>query len=127
MAQPIDILDERERLGGPAFFSIFLHIGIVVFVVGWGLYSKRMEERFGEPNASAGIAVAVTPVNSIPIPRRQGPENPVANDTESVVPTPVQKQETAEKPPDKAAIEIPDQQKPKKPEKQERLKQTYTQ
>jgi protein TonB len=127
MAQPIDILDERERLAGPAFFSIFLHVSIIVFVVGYGLYAKRFEQTFGDPHASAGMAVAVTPVNSIPIPRRQGPENPVASDTESVVPTAPQKQETVQKQPDKAAIEIPDQTKPKKQAPQERKKQTYVQ
>jgi protein TonB len=127
MAQPIDILDERERLAGPAFFSIFLHVSIIVFVVGYGLYAKRFEQTFGDPHASAGMAVAVTPVNSIPIPRRQGPENPVASDTESVVPTAPQKQETVQKQPDKAAIEIPDQAKPKKQAPQERRKQTYVQ
>jgi protein TonB len=127
MAHTIDILDERERLAGPAFFSIFLHIGVVVFVVGYGIYAKRLGETFGDPNAGAGMAVAVTPVDSIPIPSRQGPENPVAADTQSVVPTPPQPQETVQKEPDKAAIEIPDETKPKKQDQQDRRKQTYVQ
>lgn len=127
MAQSIDILDEREPIAGSLFFSIFLHVGIVVFVVGYGLYSKRMQEPFGDPNASAGIAVAVTPVNSIPIPKRQGPDNPVAADTESVVPTPPQKQETVQKQPDKAAIVLPDKVKPERPDREDRRKQKYVQ
>lgn len=128
MAEPIDILDEREPLAGAIFFSILLHVSVVVFVVGYGLYAKRMQAPFGEPNASAGIAVAVTPVDSIPIPRKEGPPNPVANDTNSVVPTPPQKIETTvEKPPDKAAIVLPDLTKPKKPAPQERRKQNYLQ
>ncbi len=127
MADPIDILDEREPLAGSIFFSIFLHVSVVVFVVGYGLYSKRMQAPFGEPNASAGIAVAVTPVNSIPIPRKEGPPNPVANDTNSVVPTPPQILETVEKPPDKAAIVLPELTKPKKQAPQERRKQNYVQ
>lgn len=127
MHEPIDILDERDRLTGPAFFSVFLHVGVVVFVVGYGIYAKRMQQTFGDINASAGMAVAVTPVNSIPIPRREGPQNPVANDTESVVPAAPQKQETVQRQPDKAEVTIPDQAKPKKQDQQERRKQTYTQ
>jgi TonB family protein len=127
MAQPVDILDEREPLAGSIFFSIFLHVGVVVFVLGYGLYSKRMQAPFGEPNASAGIAVAVTPVNSIPIPRKEGPPNPVAADTNSLVPLPLQRQETVEKLPNLNAIALPDQTKPKKREQQERRKQNFVQ
>jgi TonB family protein len=124
--EPLDILDERERLGGPAFFSIFLHVGVVVFVVGYGIYAKRLQQTFGDINASAGMAVAVTPVNSIPIPRKQGPQNPVAADTESVVPSPPEKQETVEMQPKSPEVTLPDLAKPKKPQPQERRKQTYT-
>jgi len=124
--EPLDILDERERLGGPAFFSIFLHVGVVVFVVGYGIYAKQMRQTFGDINASAGMAVAVTPVNSIPIPRKQGPQNPVAADTESVVPSPPEKQETVQIQPKSPEVTLPDLSKPKKPERQDRRKQTYT-
>jgi TonB family protein len=127
MAQGIDILDERERLGGPALFSVLLHASLVALAIGYTLYANRPQAQFGEPNASAGMAVAVTPVNSIPLPRRQGPENPVANDTESVVPTPPQKQEAVQRQPDKTAIAIPDQTKPKKQDQQDRRKQNYVQ
>src|SRR5262249_23511592 len=69
--------------------------------------------------------VAVTPVNSIPIPPRQGPTNPVANDSESVIPTAPQQQETVQKPPDQAAVQIPDETKTPKQSQQERRKKTY--
>jgi TonB family protein len=124
MARTIDILDERERLTGSVFYSIFLHISVIVFVVGYGLYAKRFQQPFGEPNAGAGMAVAVTPVNSIPIPPRQGPENPVANDSESVIPTAPQAQETVQKQLE-AAIQIPDETKTPKQSQQERRKKTY--
>jgi TonB family protein len=127
MAEPIDILDEREPLAGSIFFSIFLHVGVVVFVVGYGLYAKRMQAPFGEPNASAGMAVAVTPVDSIPIPKKEGPPNPLANDSQSVVPLPLQRQETVEKLPNLNAIALPDKTKPKKQEREERRKQNYAQ
>src|SRR5689334_15388937 len=110
MPQPIDILDERERMGGPLAFAIFLHIGVVVFVIGYGLYAARLGPQFGDPNASGGTAVTVTPVQTIPIPHRQGPENPVANDTNTVVPSAPAKQEVEkqEPVPDKNAVAIPD-------------------
>src|SRR6185312_1994354 len=75
MAHSVDLLDEREPIAGSVVFSIFLHVGVIVFVVGYGLYAKRMQAPFGEPNASAGIAVAVTPVSTIPIPKRQREEH----------------------------------------------------
>jgi TonB family protein len=123
MAHSVDLLDEREPIAGSVFFSIFLHVGVIVFVVGYGLYTKRMEAPFGEPNASAGIAVAVTPVSSIPIPKRQGPENPVANDSESVVPTPPEKQQAVEKQPEKADVVLPDKVKPAKRQREEHRQQ----
>ncbi|HXE11968.1 MAG TPA: TonB family protein [Bryobacteraceae bacterium] len=123
MAHSVDLLDEREPIAGSVVFSIFLHVGVIVFVVGYGLYAKRMQAPFGEPNASAGIAVAVTPVSTIPIPKRQGPENPVANDSESVVPTPPEKQQTVEKQPEKAEVVLPDKVKPAKRQREEHRQQ----
>jgi TonB family protein len=84
-----------------------------------------MQEPFGEPNASAGLAVAVTPVNSIPIPKRKGPDNPVAADTESLAPTPPQKQDTVQKQPEKADVVLPDKMKPEKREREDRRQQKY--
>lgn len=113
-------------MGGPLAFAIFLHIGVVVFVIGYGLYAARLGPQFGDPNASGGTAVTVTPVQTIPIPHRQGPENPVANDTNTVVPSAPAKQEVEkqEPVPDKNAVAIPDR-TPKKVAEQPRHKQTY--
>lgn len=128
MVQPIDILDERERLAGPLFLSIFFHVAIVGVFVVYGIYLKNYGPKFGSPDSSGGTAVTVTPVNSIPIPRREGPENPVSNDTQSVMPSPPQvKDEVKQPPPPKQAVEIPDQEKPKRPREENRRKQTYVQ
>jgi|UPI00036F6A74 TonB family protein len=128
MVQPIDILDERERLAAPLFWSIALHVAIVAAFVVYGLYLKNYGPRFGSPDATGGTAVTVTPVNSIPIPHRQGPENPVSNDSQSVLPSPPQlKDETKQPPPPKQAVEIPDQTRPKKFQEQTRRKQAYVQ
>src|SRR6185437_3780995 len=126
MVQPIDILDERERLAAPLFWSIALHVAIVAAFVVYGLYLKNYGPRFGSPDATGGTAVTVTPVNSIPIPHRQGPENPVSNDSQSVLPSPPQlKDETKQPPPPKQAVEIPDQTRAKKFPEQTRRKQAY--
>lgn len=113
-------------MGGPLAFAIFLHIGVIVFVIGYGMYAARLGPQFGDPNASGGTAVTVTPVQTIPIPHRQGPENPVANDTNTVVPSAPAKQEVEkqEQVPDKNAVAIPDR-TPKKVAEQPRHKQTY--
>ena len=42
----------------------------------------------GDTNGGRMGAVAVTPVHSIPLPSRSSTPNPVANPTESQVPTP---------------------------------------
>jgi protein TonB len=126
MAHTVDILDERESLGGPIFFSFFLHAGIVLLAIGYTLYLNRSQTKIGDITLGRGVAVAVTPVDTIPIPRRRGPENPVANDTQSVIPPKPEKQETVQRKPEKA-IPIPDKVKPKKQEDRAKRPQTYQQ
>jgi protein TonB len=63
--------------------------------------------------------VLVNPVKSIPIPNRGGRENPVANDTKSLVPTPPPPKEKTkpavkEKVPPPNAVAIPNDRAPKK-------------
>jgi protein TonB len=126
MAHTVDILDEHERFGGPLFFSVSLHVGVILLAVGYTLYLNRSQTKIGDEMLGRGVAVAVTPVDTIPIPRRQGPQNPVANDTQSVVPPKPEKQEAVQRQPEKA-IPIPDQEKPKKREDRPRRQQTYQQ
>ncbi len=123
MAEPLDILDERDPLGFPFVGSFFVHAGIAALVFfGWYWMNQR-HETLGDLNPGGGPAYAVSPVHSIPIPRRDAPPNPVANDTQSMVPTPAAKQEAEKKLPipDKYAVEIPDRLKRQapKPQKQQ--------
>ena len=114
MAEPLDILDERDPLGFPFVGSLFVH-GAVVALLFFGWYwMNRAKETLGDMHPAGGPAYAVSPVHNIPIPHREAPQNPVANDTQSAVPTAPAKQ-TAEKQPalDKNAIEIPDKMKRK--------------
>jgi TonB family protein len=116
MAAPLDILDQRDPLG-PAFAgSLLLHGGVVALIFfGW-LGMNRARETLGDIHPAGGPAYAVSPVHSIPIPRREAPPNPVANDSESQVPA-VPAKQTVQKQlaPEKNAIEIPDKVKKQAP------------
>ena len=86
MSGHADILDERESLRFPFAGSLALHVGVVGFLTFFAWWSNRGRVHFGDPNAMGG-AVGITPVSSIPLPHRTGRTNPVANDTESQVPS----------------------------------------
>ena len=101
---------------GKAFFGSLITHGVVVGLLATSGLFNLAKNNFGTPHASTG-SVGVNAVKSIPIPRREGPVNPLANDTESVVPqapAPVKLQKQVKAPPEKA-IPIPDKlEKPKK-------------
>jgi len=127
MAEPIDILDERDPLGFPFVGSLFIHAGVVaILFFGW-YWMNRARETLGDINPAGGPAYAVSPVHNIPIPRREAPPNPVAADTQSTVPTAPAKQEAQKKPPppNKNAVEIPD--KMKRPAEKPLHQQQYMQ
>ena len=69
-----------------------------------GIEFQGNRENWGSPTPSGGGSVAINPVHSLPIPSRRGRPNPVANDTESVVPPapqqPVPKQKVKAPEPD---------------------------
>ena len=126
MHASLDILDERDPLAVPFIGALLIHLGIVaVLFFGW-YWMNRTRETLGDFHPAGGPAYAVSPVHSIPIPQRQAPPNPVANDTQSLVPTAPATQEFDRKIPipDKNAFEIPD--RSKKPLAQPRPKQQYT-
>jgi TonB family protein len=111
MPQPIDILDQRDPLGASFIGAVAIH-GLVAFVVffGWA-WMQKSKETLGDPHPAGGPAYAVSPVHSIPIPRRDAPENPVAHDTQSTVPTaptPAKVEVEKKPPPPKDAFQIPD-------------------
>jgi TonB family protein len=86
MADHADILDTRESLSRPLLGSALFHAAVFGSFVLLSTQFARNREVWGVPNPAGGGAVAINPVSSIPLPRRRGPVNPVANDTESVVP-----------------------------------------
>ncbi len=117
MQGQLDILDERDPLALPFFGAILLHVGVIaVLFFGW-IWMNRTRETFGEAHPAGGPAYTVSSVHNIPIPQREAPRNPVANDTQSIVPSAPSKQEVEKKapPPDRNAVEIPDKMKRQAP------------
>lgn len=103
-----DILDQSEPLGKWLAASVAFHVLAVVAVVAVNWIGLRAVTQLGDINGGGIGSVAVNVVNRIPLPSRSGPINPVANDTESRVPTPPPKAKPKPKvePPDKDAIPL---------------------
>ena len=110
----------------PFIGSLIVHgCVIAVMFMGW-FWMNQKRETLGEPNPGGGPAYAVAPVRTIPIPQREAPPNPVAHDTDSLVPTaPPEKEKEVEKKlpePPKDAFQIPDKLKPQKEQPHPRAK-----
>jgi protein TonB len=86
-----DILDQPEPLGKSLAGSVALHVsvGAALLMSAWIGHGPLVQ--WGDINGGGMGSVAVNVVPRIPLPGRSGPINPVANDTESVVPTPPSK------------------------------------
>jgi TonB family protein len=101
---------------GKAFAGSLITHGVVIAVLTTSGLFNLTKNNFGSPKASSG-SVGVNIVPRIPIPQRKAPENPLANDSTSIVPqqpAPVKLQKQVKAQPEKA-IPIPDKfEKPKK-------------
>lgn len=86
MQQHADILDEQDSLGGPFLQSVLLHVAVAGALVISSINFEHSHQVWGSTNTGAGTAVAINSVKTIPLPARAGQINPVANDTESLVP-----------------------------------------
>ena len=117
--QHADILDERDSLSRPFIGSIALHVGIVAFLVGFNWWVNRGRVQFGSPDAMGG-SVGIQAVDTLPFPERQGEKNPVANDTESKVPTPPKQVAKAKPAPKEEPDAVPLKSK-RRPKKQSEL------
>ncbi|HYA17273.1 MAG TPA: TonB family protein [Bryobacteraceae bacterium] len=105
--------------------SLVTHAVLVAMLVFSGFL--HLSNVFGTQHASSG-SVGVTMVKTIPIPHREAPVNPLANDSQSVVPeapAPVKlRKQVVEQP--KEAIAIPDKTtKKRKPSPQAQSFTTY--
>jgi protein TonB len=101
-----DILDRPDPLAKPFWTSLTLHFLILGALVSGALISKSHLD-MGSPTGGGMGGMLVNPVASIPMPNRGGPENPVANDTQSQVPTPPTPKEKV-KPIPKVKAPLPD-------------------
>jgi protein TonB len=91
--------------------SALLHACLFAGIAGWEWWSNRARDTFGDPN-SLGASAGVTAVATIPIPRREARPNPVANDVQSDLPTPVEKKaQPKPEPEDPEAIPLQRRQK----------------
>ncbi len=93
-----------------------LHVGVIAALVAYEYWNHRMRDLFGDPT-SLGASAGVSAVAQIPIPRREGRVNRVANDTESQVAPPEKTEKKPEAKPDDAdAIPLKRKQKKTKQE-----------
>src|ERR1700686_4248307 len=101
--------DLPDTAMGKAFAGSLITHGVVIGVMAMSGLFNLAKNNFGSPKASSG-SVGVNMVKTIPIPRNEGPVNPLANDTKSIVPeapAPVKPQKQVKVEPEKA-IPIPD-------------------
>src|ERR1035438_7614200 len=117
---------DRDPLGKAFTGSLITHGVAIGLLAASGLFHLT-KDNWGSPTASSG-SVGVTMVKTIPIPQREGPVNPLANDSKSTVPqapAPVKLQKQVKAPP-AHAIEIPDRiAKPKKLSPQEQVRELF--
>ncbi|HYW45270.1 MAG TPA: TonB family protein [Bryobacteraceae bacterium] len=89
MTPHVDILEGRERMSGYFAGSLMLHISVAAGLLVFGhLDMSSKVPLMGDPHGGGFGSVTVTPTATIPLPPKTGPANPVANDTQSHVPTP---------------------------------------
>ena len=97
MMPHVDILDQREGLIRFWLGSLALHLAVAGALIFYGVSGHGRRDQWGDPFGGGLGSVSVNVVSHIPLPSRSGPINPVANDTESAVPTPPPKPKAAEK------------------------------
>jgi TonB family protein len=112
------ILGQRDRITGFFWGSVALHVSLAAVMLLYGVLEATRKPTMGDKEGGRMGAVAVTPVHSIPLPSRSSVPNPVANPTESQVPTPPPKAKPIpkEKAPDPQAIPLKSKAAPKKPQ-----------
>jgi len=109
MSPHVDILEQRDRLSRFFAGSLVFHVAVVASLLSYGILTHGNVIQLGSPTGGGiGDSVTVNPVSKIPLPRRDAPENPVANDTDSQVPTPPVKAKDRQrvKEPDPKAIAL---------------------
>lgn len=115
MSSHADVLDRPDPLTKSFWTSFAMHV-LIVAALSASALSKGSHLNIGSPTGGGMGGMLVNPVSSIPLPNRGGPQNPVANDTQSQVPTPPPPKEKA-KPVPKAKAQTPPDAVPLKSDK----------
>jgi protein TonB len=84
----VDILEQPDRLSRWLMGSVAMHVTIAGTLIWYNFIGPGKPTQWGSPTGGGLGAVAVNPVVRIPLPSRNAPQNPVANDTKSMAPTP---------------------------------------
>jgi len=104
MPADVDVLGQRDSLRKPLLGSAVLHGAIFGTLLVWEVVTNGHRVMWGEADSGGPGSIAINLVNKIPLPSRSGNVNPLANDTQSAVPTPP----PAAKPQRQAPPEEPD-------------------
>lgn len=107
MASHADILDQPDPINRSLLGSVVLHAAVFGTFILWGTVIARHPENWGDPHSGGTGSVAINVVNKIPLPSRSGAVNPLANDTESAVPTPPPAAKAAKRSPPEEPDAIP--------------------
>jgi protein TonB len=83
-----DILDQADSLNKPLLGSVAWHAAVFGTLLLWGAVLSGPHETWGDANSGGPGSISINVVNKIPLPSRSGLVNPLANPTESAVPTP---------------------------------------
>lgn len=117
----------RDPMGKAFAGSLATH-GVVAAMLVLSGFWNLTKNNFGSQATSTG-SVGVDIVKTIPLPRREGPVNPLANDTKSIVPetpAPVIKLQKQVKAQPENAIPIPDKiEKPRKLSPQQQVQTLF--
>ncbi len=85
MSGHIDILEQEDSLGQPFVGSLVLHLGVIAAIAA-AMYFQDPPFHMGDPDAQGGGSTVITPVASINMPSPAQRVQPLANDSESIVP-----------------------------------------
>lgn len=97
MASHAHTLDQPDNLAQPFWGSVFLHVAMAASILGFTFIGNRSPVQWGDPHGGGMGSVAITPVATIKLPSKEGPANPLANETQSHVPEPPAKKKVVEK------------------------------
>jgi protein TonB len=108
----IDVLEQRESLSRPFLGSLAIHLALGATAAGYMLLQGGPIDTMGYPDAIGG-GTPVQPVAQIPLYARSQRLQPVANDTESLVPDKPQPRTREERDPEAIGLAKKDKKKKK--------------